>query len=99
MFDKAKQLWDLQAKARKLQAELREMEFTGEELGGKVKVTLSGEQKVIAISIDDSLIAISEKDSLIKYLSQAFSSAVKKSQQAAANKTKEVMGGLGIPGL
>ncbi|MBU1083244.1 YbaB/EbfC family nucleoid-associated protein [Patescibacteria group bacterium] len=99
MFDKAKKLWDLQSKARKLQAELKEMEFTGEELGGKVKVTLSGEQRVIAVEIDDSLVSIEEKDSLIKFLSQAFSSAVKKSQQAAANKTKEVMGGLGIPGL
>lgn len=99
MFDKAKKLWDLQGKARKLQAELREMEFTGEELGGKVKVTLSGEQKVLAVEIDDSLINVEEKESLIKFVSQAFSSAVKKSQQAAANKTKEVMGGLGIPGL
>lgn len=99
MFDKAKKLWDLQAKARKLQAELREMEFIGEELGGKVKVILSGEQKVIAISIDDSFMNVQEKESLIKFLGQAFSSAVKKSQQAAANKTKEVMGGLGIPGL
>ena len=99
MFDKAKKLWDLQAKARKLQAELKEMEFTGEELGGKVKVVLSGEQKVISIEIDDSLMSIEEKEGLIKFLGQAFSSAVKKSQQAAANKTKEVMGGLGIPGL
>ncbi len=99
MFDKAKQLWNLQAKARKLQGELREMQFTGEELGGKVRVTLSGEQKVISIEIDDSLISLEEKASLIKFLGQAFSSAVKKSQQAAANKTKEIMGGLGIPGL
>lgn len=99
MFDKAKKLWELQSKAKQLQKELREMEFTGEELGGKVKVTLNGEQKVMSMEIDDSLINVEDKDTLIKFLSQAFASAVKKSQQAAANRTKDIIGGLGIPGL
>lgn len=99
MFDKAKKMWELQGKAKKLQRELRDMQFTGEELGGKVKVTLSGEQRVIAIELDDSLINVEEKETLIKFLSQAFTAAAKKSQQAAANKTKEIIGGLGIPGL
>jgi len=99
MFDKAKKMWELQGKAKKLQKELREMEFVGEELGGKVKVTLNGEQKVISIEIDDSLINLEQKESLVKFLSQAFTSAVKKSQQTAANKTKDIVGGLGIPGL
>jgi len=99
MFDKAKKLWELQSKAKQLQKELREMEFTGEELGGKVKVTLNGEQKVMAIEVDDSLVSVQEKDTLIKFLGQAFTSAVKKSQQAAASRTKDIVGGLGIPGL
>ena len=99
MFDKAKKMWELQSKAKQLQKELREMEFVGEELGGKVKVTLNGEQKVISVEIDDSLINLGQKESLVKFLSQAFTSAVKKSQQTAANKTKDIVGGLGIPGL
>lgn len=99
MFDKAKQLFNLQSKAKKLQAALRDMEFNGTELGGKIKVTVSGEQKVIAIEIDDSFMVLEEKASLIKFLMQATNSAVKKAQQTAATKTKEIMGGLGIPGL
>ena len=99
MFDKAKKLWELQSKAKQLQKELREMEFTGEELGGKVKVTLNGEQKIINIEIDDSLVVAEEKETMIKFLSQAFTAAAKKSQQAAASKTKDIVGGLGIPGL
>lgn len=99
MFDKAKKLWELQSKAKQLQKELREMEFIGEELGGKVKVILNGEQKVLSIEVDDSLISIEEKEALIKFISQAFTSAVKKSQQAAASRTKDIVGGLGIPGL
>ncbi|HAR55088.1 TPA: nucleoid-associated protein, YbaB/EbfC family [Patescibacteria group bacterium] len=99
MFDRAKQLFELQGKAKKLQNELRGMEFTGAELGGKVKVTVTGEQRVTAIDIDDSLISLTEKDSLIKFVTQATNAAIKKAQQSAANRTKEIMGGLGIPGL
>jgi len=99
MFEKTKRLFELQSKAKKLQAVLREMEFVGVELGGKVKVTVTGEQKITNIEIDDSLISLEEKSSLIKFLTQAANAAVKKAQQAAANKTKELMGGLGIPGL
>ena len=99
MFEKTKRLFDLQAKAKKLQAALRELDFTGVELGGKVKVTVSGEQKIIGIEIDDSLISAEEKTSLIKFLTQATNAALKRAQQAAANKTKDIMGGLGIPGL
>ena len=99
MFDKAKQLFALQSKAKKLQAVLRDMEFSGIELGGKIKVTVSGEQKVTAIEIDDSFMVLSEKAGLIKFLTQATNSAIKRAQQTAATKTKEIMGGLGIPGL
>lgn len=99
MFDKAKRLWELQGKARKLQQELRGLQFEGVELGGKVKVTVDGEQKIVSLHIDDSLLNPAEKESLIRFLTQAFASATKRAQQAAAQKTKEIMGGLGIPGL
>ena len=99
MFDKAKKLFELQSKAKKLQAALKEVEFEGSELGGKVRVKVNGEQKVLAIEIDDSLISLEEKTSLIKFVTQATNAAIKRAQQAAANKTKEIMGGLGIPGL
>ncbi|MEA1909666.1 MAG: YbaB/EbfC family nucleoid-associated protein [Patescibacteria group bacterium] len=99
MFDKAKQIFELQGKAKKLQKELRNLEFTGEELGGKVKVSANGEQKITSIEIDDSLVNLDEKESLIKFVSQATNAALKKAQQTAAQKTKEIMGGLGIPGL
>ena len=43
MFDKAKKMWELQGKAKKLQQELRELRFEGSELGGKVRVVVDGE--------------------------------------------------------
>lgn len=99
MFDKAKKLFELQSKAKKLQTALKDMEFEGTELGGKVRVKVNGEQKMLTIDIDDSLVSLEEKASLIKFVTQATNAAIKRAQQAAANKTKEIMGGLGIPGL
>lgn len=99
MFDKAKKLWELQSKAKQLQQELRDLRFEGNELGGKVKVVVDGAQKIVSLDIDDSLLNPSEKVSLIKFLTQALSSASKRAQQAAGQKTKDIMGGLGIPGL
>lgn len=96
MFDKAKQMWKLQAEAKKIQNELKEMEFEGVELGGKVKVIVNGEQKVTDIQLDDSLMDPSEKESLVRFLKQAISSAVTKSQQAAAQKMKSIAGDLGL---
>jgi DNA-binding YbaB/EbfC family protein len=99
MFDKAKQLWKLQAEAKKIQAELREMHFDGVELGGKVRVVVNGEQKVEEIHIDDSLLDPSEKESLSRFLKQAIGSAIGKSQQAAAQKMKSIAGDLGMGGF
>ncbi len=96
MFDKAKQLWKLQAEAKKIQAELREMRFEGVELGGKIRVVVNGEQKVEAIDIDDSFFDISEKEALQRFLKQAIASAISKSQQAAAQKMKAIAGDMGL---
>ncbi|MEZ4210451.1 MAG: YbaB/EbfC family nucleoid-associated protein [Patescibacteria group bacterium] len=96
MFDKAKQLFKLQAEAKRIQNELKAMEFEGVELGGKVKVMVNGEQKITDMVIDDSLMDPSEKESLIRFLKQATASAITKSQQAAAQKMKSIAGDLGL---
>lgn len=96
MLDKAKKMWEMQAKAKAVQKELRAMQFFGEELGGRIKVTVNGEQKVESIEIDEELFVPSEKTSVERFLKQAMSSAVSKSQQTAANKMKEVAKDLGL---
>lgn len=96
MFDKAKKMWELQAKARKIQSELKEMQFEGSELGGKVRVVVDGEQKVQAVEIAEELLNPTEKEAVERFLRQAIASAITKSQQAAAQKMKSVAGDLGL---
>ena len=96
MFDKAKKMLALQAKARQIQNELKSLEFEGVELGGKVRVVVNGEQKVTVVEIAEELLQPSEKEAVERFLKQAITSAVTKSQQAAAQKMKALSGELGL---
>lgn len=96
VFDKAKKLWQLQAKAKAIQRELKELSFEGSELGGKVRVVVDGEQKFQSIEIAEELLDPNEKLAVEKFVRQAANSAITKAQQASAQKMKSVAGDLGI---
>lgn len=87
VFGKAKDQYELVKKAREIQKKLKEQEVTGE--AGAVKVTMSGEQKIVKVEVDkDNL------DDLERDIKDAVSSAIEKSQKIAAEMMKD-MGGLG----
>jgi len=99
VFDKAKQLYDLQKKARALQKELKETEIEASTADGQVTVRFNGEQHVLGIDINESLAAEGKKRDLEKALQQAIAEAISKSQALAAEKMKSIAGNLNIPGL
>ncbi len=99
MLDKAKQLYQLQKKAREVQKELKETEI--EAAGSGVKVIFNGAQHLISISVDQSLAAQGRKSELEQALKNVISEAMSRAQAVAADKTKGVMKELGmnIPGF
>lgn len=99
MFDKAKQLYDLQKKARGIQKELKDTEIEASAYDGQVRVRFNGEQHVLGVSIDESLVAEGKKRDLEKALQQAIAEAISKSQSLAAEKMKVIASNLNIPGL
>ncbi len=99
MFDKAKQLYDLQKKARGIQKELKETEIEAAALSGLVKVRFNGEQHVLGVDIDQSLLTDGRKHEVEKAIQQAIAEAISKSQALAAEKMKAIAGSLNIPGL
>jgi len=96
VFDKAKKMWQLQSKARAIQKELRELQFEGVELGGKVRVVVDGEQKVQLVEIAEELLSPGEKLAVEKFIRQAANAAITKAQQASAQKMKGVASDLGL---
>jgi len=101
MFDKAKQLYQLQKKAKQVQKELNSTEVEAKSTDGLVTVVLSADQKIKSIEIDDSLMTPERKRELQEKTVRVISEGLSRAQAVAAEKTKGLMGemGLNIPGM
>jgi DNA-binding protein YbaB len=94
MFDKIKDLYGYQKKAKVIKKELQNTHIEAEVDG--VIVIINGEQEVIDIKIPDEMLANGQK--LSETLTKCMNKAIKKAQQIAAELMKDMMGG-GLPGL
>jgi len=72
-----------------MQAALGEIMVVGKGMGGKVMITIDGNQKVQGVKIDEDL----EREKIEKGVQEAFNEGSKKIQQEMASKMKD-MGGL-----
>lgn len=101
MFDKAKQLYQLQKKAREIQKELKETEIEAKSTDGLISAVVSGEMKIVEVKIDEALLAPEKKRDLENTLVNVISQALAKAQAMAAEKSQAMMKemGVGIPGL
>jgi len=87
MFDKVKQLGQL--KKMRDQAKVMQKQLAAEKVEvdeGGVKVVMSGDQKVLSLTIDDM--------ENVRVM-EAINKAIKSSQKLAARKLAEMSGGLG----
>ncbi len=89
MFNKLKQIKDIRKQAKDLQSQLSDVMVVGKGLGGKVMVTIDGNQKVQAVQIDEDL----DRAKIADGVKDAFNDASKKLQKEMAAKMKD-MGGL-----
>lgn len=99
MLDKAKQLWDLQKKARAIQKDLKSTEVEAKSAGGLIKVVFNGEQHIQSIEIDAQMLTLEKKRELEKGLEQAVAEAISRVQAIASEKMKAIAGDLNIPGM
>ena len=97
MFDKIKQMMELRKRADKLKKELELVIIEVSDVRG-VKVVVNGAQAFQSVDIDAGLLNAANKNRLQMDLLRSINTAVKKSQQAAANKMRNTPG-LNIPGL
>jgi DNA-binding YbaB/EbfC family protein len=97
MFDQLKKLKELRDQAKDLQNALAQVQIPVEEAGGKIKLIVDGNQKVLSLDIDPELLSPDKKDELQKGLTKAFEEATKKAQQKMAEQVRQ--GGMGLPGL
>ena len=97
MFDKIKQLKNLRDQAMQMKSMLAQEVVTASAAGGKVSLTMNGNQEILAIDIDSSLLEPSKKEDLEKAIKEATNEAIKKVQHLAASKLQS--SGFNLPGL
>jgi len=94
-----RQAQELQAKLVKAQEELAEATVEASSGGGAVKVTVTGQQKILSIKISPEAINPDDAELLEDLVLTAVSEAIAKSQELAAQRLGKLTGGFKIPGL
>ena len=97
MFDKMKQLMEMQKKMQEIKRELDNTTFEIVSSDGLVKVTMNGSQQVQQVTIQGEPGGL-DKTLLEKSIKDAYNKAIKRSQDVAAQKMKDITG-LSLPGL
>jgi len=91
-----KQAQLMQEQMRRIQDQLASLEVEGEAGAGMVKVLMNGRYAVRRVSIDSSL-GGEDRDMLEDLVAAAFNDAVRKVEQAVAEKMGGVAASFGLP--
>ena len=91
-----KQAQKVQENLQKKQAEMANIEVTGESGGGMVRVTINGKHEARRVEIDDTLIG-DDKDMLEDLIAAAINDAVHKVEKANQAAMQEMTAGLNLP--
>ena len=87
----------MQARLAEAQEELTQLTVEGQSGGGMVKITLTGQGEMKAISLDPSLLTPADKEMTEDLILAAFADARGKADRAAAEKMQTVTAGLPLP--
>ena len=90
---------ELKSRLDEAQKELSSTIVEAESGKGAVKVTASGQQKILSIKISPKVIDPNKAEHLEELVLKAVSEATAKSQKLAAKRLGKLTGGLKIPGL
>ena len=91
-----KQAQALQANMQKAQAEISQLEITGEAGGGMVRITINGRHETRRVQIEPTVFG-DDREMLEDLLAAAFNDAVHKLEAASQAKMASLMGGLNFP--
>lgn len=99
MLDKLKGIFETQKKMSEIKRNLESISVDYESAAGKIKVMMSGTQKLLSLDISDEFLKAEEKEKLQNELISSINAASQKVQRIAAEKLQASMGNLKIPGL
>jgi nucleoid-associated protein EbfC len=96
MLQQAKEMQQRMAEAKEKISRLRVEGIAGGEM---VKVVVSGEMKVLSITLESSLTDAGDREMIEELVTAAVNQALQKAKDAAAKEMADAAGGLDMPGL
>ena len=97
MMKMMQQAKEMQDKMVSMQAEMENVEVTGQSGGGMVTVTMTCKGKMTALKIAPEVITPEDPEMLEDLVLAAVNDTKAKGDQALADRTKDMMGGMGLP--
>lgn len=94
-----KQANQMQNRMKKVQEELAEREYEGTSGGGAVKVTVKGENEIMALAIDEEVFKEGDVEMLQDLIMTAANEALKTAKETSSAEMEKITGGMNFPGL
>lgn len=92
-----KQAQEMQTKIAEMQSRLEAQEIEGSSGGGLVKLTLTGKNRMLKVTIDESLLKPVDKEVLEDLIIAAYHDARGKIDSSASEQMSQLAGGLSLP--
>jgi DNA-binding YbaB/EbfC family protein len=101
MFDKMKQLYDMQKQAKQMKKDLESQTVEKSAFGGKLKIAMNGTFEVQSITIDDSFLNPAQKTALETGLAKLITEATDEIGKKSAAQAMDLMKGMNLklPGM
>ena len=93
-FSQARDMYKLQKQAKQIKEELKNLHIEVDSKG--IQVVITAEMEVVSVKIGEEWMETGRKNELDKALLEAINKGMKKAQDVAAQKMRDVMGGLGM---
>lgn len=92
MFDKMKQMYELQRQAKEIKKKLESVKL--EQTEGGVRVKINGALRVESLDIDPGFLSQDRKEKLETLLCKLFSEAIQEVQKRSASQSADLFKGL-----
>ncbi|MCL2086225.1 MAG: YbaB/EbfC family nucleoid-associated protein [Oscillospiraceae bacterium] len=99
MNDMLRQAQVMQDSIKKIQDELKDVEYTVEAAGGMVELTMTGAKVLKTIKISPDIVDKDNIEDLEDIITVGVNAAITKVEQEAEKEMEKATGGINIPGL
>ena len=94
-----KQAQEMQGRMTEIQESLGRLRVEGSAGGGMITVEANGQQKILAVRIEQSLLESDDREMLEDLVVAATNQALEKARETAAQEMSKLTGEINIPGL